>query len=450
MCTTACPGIRQRLWTHLCNSWMLLEAVSRVWSGLGTDRGAQLRKRRRRRRHSYFHLRSRRHNHHPVQRVRLRQRRQRRHRRHRHHRLQRVLLLLLRRRRPPLLQLLQRRSWLPTGQQFCLRCHFRRLQRVLLLLLLLHPPLALRAQPQRWPQPQRMPSPLQQYPSPHLQPHLQPPGCPPLSHCLHVLLSYGLARSGGSVGWALYVLLLDGVWAPPSDGGMFIRSLAAQTRQASLTRKPASPRPPRRPQAPSYVLQWTFDMHQPKRGQPAVVPAPPAAGTSDAAAADASTVATVPPPQTPSPRPPLRSPCTPPRRLPVVARPAARRTACAEQVPELPATPPPHRCLDEDPATWGRTGGRAAKPAHAPPRPPPPTYACCLCIRGAVCVCCVRACVRVLSQTPLTLSNPMLYPSTRACRPAAVQFCNTCLGIRPVAELKDINTSVIQGNQCRD
>ena len=55
--------------------------------------------------------------------------------------------------------------------------------------------------------------------------------------------------------------------------------------------------------------------------------------------------------------------------------------------------------------------------------------------------CCWRACVRVLSQTPLTFSNPMLYPSTRASRPAAVQFCNACLGVRPVAESKDVNTS---------
>ena len=110
---------------------------------------------------------------------RRRQQRQRRRRRRRRRRLQRVLLLLLLLLRPQLQQLSQQRSRLPTGQQFCLRRHCRRLQRVLLLLLLLHPPLALRAQPQRWPPPQQMPSPLQLYPSPHLQARLQPPGCTP-------------------------------------------------------------------------------------------------------------------------------------------------------------------------------------------------------------------------------------------------------------------------------
>ena len=41
---------------------------------------------------------------------------------------------------------------------------------------------------------------------------LQLPGCPPLSHCPHVLLSYGLARRGGV--WSR-LCALDGVWAPP-------------------------------------------------------------------------------------------------------------------------------------------------------------------------------------------------------------------------------------------
>ena len=88
-----------------------------------------LRKRRRRLRHRYFHLRSRHHNHHPLQQVQRRLLLQRRHRQHRRHRLQRVLPLL-RRRPPPLLQLSQRLSWLPMGQQFCLCHHCHRLKRV--------------------------------------------------------------------------------------------------------------------------------------------------------------------------------------------------------------------------------------------------------------------------------------------------------------------------------
>ena len=102
-------------------------------------------------------------------------------------------------------------------------------------------------------------------------------------------------------------------------------------------------------------------MHQPQRGQPAVVPAPPAAGTFDAAAVDASTVATVPPPNPLPPPPPLLSP----------------------------------QVLGRGPGERGAERGRAAKPAHAPspPRPPPPNCACCLCIRGAVCVV-LRACLR--------------------------------------------------------
>ena len=234
------------MWTHLCNNVKCCHGFGQGWGPT-----VALRKRRRRRQcHRYFHLRSRRHNHNPVQRVWRRPRRQRRHRPHSRHRLQRVLLLLLRRRRPPLLQLSQRRSRLPTGQQFCLRRHCRWLQRVLLLLLLHHPPLALQVQPQRWLPPQRMPSPLQRYPSPRLQPHLQAssPGLPPslaLPTRAAVLWSGPKRRS---VGWAQCVLLLDAVWAPPCS----IVQHRPAGRRASLTRKPASPRPPRRPQAPSY------------------------------------------------------------------------------------------------------------------------------------------------------------------------------------------------------
>ena len=151
-----------------------------------------LQKRRSRRRHRYFHLRGRRHNHHPLQRVRQRQRRQRRRRHHRHyHCVQRVLPLLPLWRRRPLLQLSQRLSRLPTGQQCCLRHHCRRLQ-----------PITTRhwqsggSPSDAGPPPQRMPAPLQLCPgpSPHHQPHLQPPGCPPgsLSHCPQVLLSDSL------------------------------------------------------------------------------------------------------------------------------------------------------------------------------------------------------------------------------------------------------------------
>ena len=186
-------------------------------------------------------------------------------------------------------------------------------------------------------------------------------------------------------------------------------------------------------------------MHQPQRGQPAVVPAPPPP-------APPTPPQRMPPPsqryphQTPSPLTPLRLPCTPPRRLPVVARPAARRTACAEQVPELPATPLPHRYLDEDPASLregggkGPGGGRQSRLTLLPARPNLTAHV--VCVLVALCTC-VRACVRLLSQTPLILSNPMHYPSDRASCPAAVQFkfCNTCLGVRPVAELKDTNTS---------
>ena len=160
-------------------------------------------------------------------------------------------------------------------------------------------------------------------------------------------------------------------------------------------------------------------------------------------------LATVPPPNPLPPPPPLHSPCTPPRRLPVVAH----RTACAEQVPELPATPLPHRYLDEDPASLreggGKGGGRQSRLTLLPARPNLTAHV--VCVSVALCAC-VRACVRVLSQTPLILSNPILYPSTRASRPAAVQFCNTCLGVtvRPVAESKDVNTSAVRGNQCRD
>ena len=79
-------------------------------------------------------------------------------------------------------------------------------------------------------------------PSPHLQASATPlaPGLPPSLALPTRVAVLWVGPKRRSVGWALYVLLLDGVRAPPSDGGMFI--CPAQTRRASLTRKPASPR----------------------------------------------------------------------------------------------------------------------------------------------------------------------------------------------------------------
>ena len=179
--------------------------------------------------------------------------------------------------------------------------------------------------------------------------------------------------------------------------------------------------------APSTIIRAStdLDMHQPQRGQPAVVPAPLAADTSEA------------------PTPPQRPGMPPPsQRYP-------------HPIP-APRPPPsfPHRCLDEDPARGGRKGGGRQSRLTLrvlPARPHLTAHV--VCVFVALCAwCCVFACVRVLSQTPLTLSNPMHYPSTRASRPAAVQFCNTCLGVtvRPVAESKDVNTSAVRCNQCRD
>ena len=44
----------------------------------------------------------------------------------------------------------------------------------------------------------------------------------------------------------------------PTERWRHVHIRPAQTRRASLTRKPASPRPSRWPQAPSYVLQRTL------------------------------------------------------------------------------------------------------------------------------------------------------------------------------------------------
>ena len=121
----------------------------------------------------------------------------------------------------------------------------------------------------------------------------------------HVRPSDGLARS------SVYGLLLDGVWAPLSDGDVFIRP--AKTRRARLTGKPPSPRPMR--------VSPDHDMHQQPRAQPAIMPASPAARTPDATAPDASTVATV---QT---------------RQPHLSRPTHLLTAC------LVSHGPPHDLL---------------------------------------------------------------------------------------------------------
>ena len=159
-------------------------------------------------------------------------------------------------------------------------------------------------------------------------------------------------------------------------------------------------------------------MHQPQRGQPAVVPAQLAAGTSDAAPADASTGATVPP--NPLPLPPSFSPdALAPFRtssLPACCRTACR--ACAKKVPEQPATrpgaPAPHRCLDEGPARGvGKGGGPQSRLTLHPTRPHVIAHVVCVFVALRA-WCCVCACVRVPSQTPLTLSHPMLCPSIRA------------------------------------
>ena len=137
------------------------------------------------------------------------------------------------------------------------------------------------------------------------------------------------------------------------------------------------------------------------------MPSPPAAGTSNAAAADASTVATVPPPNPFPPGPP--PPFSPDALAPLQSRlnhPAHLVACLLSHGLSHAARPVPSRyqsyLLPPLPTgAWREWGvergdqGRAAKPAHTPPRPPPPNCACCLCIRGAVCVvllACVRAC----------------------------------------------------------
>ena len=107
------------------------------------------------------------------------------------------------------------------------------------------------------------------------------------------------------------------------------------------------------------------------------------------------------------------------KELLVVARPVARSTAFAEQVQELPANPPPHRCLDADRLEGGRKGGGLPPGLVAgakPPRPLPPNCACCACIHCIACVClrqcacCVHAFVR---PSNFSTSVPFSTPSTR-------------------------------------
>ena len=74
----------------------------------------------------------------------------------------------------------------------------------------------------------------------------------------------------------------------------------------------------------------------------------------------------------------------------------------------------------------GRQGGRAAKQAHAPPRPPPLDCACCVCVHVALRACaCValRACVRAyVASTTSTLAEPL--------PPYPHRTLSCCLGLR--------------------
>ena len=112
------------------------------------------------------------------------------------------------------------------------------------------------------------------------------------------------------------------------------------------------------------------------------------------------------------------------KELLVVARPVARSTAFAEQVQELPANPPPHRCLDADRLEGGIKGGGLPPGLVAgakPPCPLPPNCACCVCIRCIACVClrqcaCVRACICTSFQLFYLCS--IFYPLYQGCRQA--------------------------------
>ena len=157
----------------------------------------------------------------------------------------------------------------------------------------------------------------------------------------HVRPSDGLARS------SVYGLLLDGVWAPLSDGDVFIRP--AKTCRARLTGMPRSPRPMR---TSSRAHSRQLCPHHP----------PPAPRT--------------PPHRMPPPSPRSR-PDNPTSLVPHTSSPpawcrTARRTtcctACAEQALELLVTHSP-QVLGRDPDERGSERGEA-NPAHAHPARP--------------------------------------------------------------------------------